>query len=147
METFSPFNFHNVKNILIRHACSNQALFEGSSYQHPEKFRILKYFPKYYHNLTLEISSQSPLLSKLKRIKKLKKFTGHLKSNLPQQIWFNLLENNHREIEEIPRISYSNIPGWAQPNLLETVYEAKTKVFLEAKEGSASSNKDSGCNE
>ena len=94
-----------VKNILIR---SSNKTRSSESVHHPERSYILKYSPKYYHNLTIEIAPFSPLLSKIKKIKKLKKFKGvtgtSFKDTLPQKLWFNLLGNNRKEIEEAPEL-------------------------------------------
>lgn len=92
-----------IKNIIIRHSCSKKVKF--SSYrEYPEISHILKYSPKYYHNLTIKITPSHPLLSKIKQIKKLKRFTGLFCEALPHKLWFNLLANSRKEIEEIPRI-------------------------------------------
>jgi len=102
-----------VKNILVRHTCSKK-VHPNSNYQHPETSYILKYAPKYYKSLTLQATCQSPLLSKVKKIKKLKAFTGYFNRHLPQQLWFDLLGNNRKEIKEAPQIfsSKKNIrPG------------------------------------
>jgi len=74
---------------------------------------MMKYCPKYYQSLTLKVTRQSSLLSKVKKIKKLKKFTGLFKDNLPQKLWFVLLANHRKEIEEIPEM----IPIGKDPRL------------------------------
>jgi len=94
-----------VKNILIRHIFSDQAETSANSL-FLETSHILKYSPKYYKNLALQVKPQNRLLSKIKKIKKLKKFTGHCKDFLlPQKVWFNLLVNSRKDIEEIPEIT------------------------------------------
>jgi len=92
------------KNILIRH--SNTAK-NNKNTQHSEVSYLLKYSPKYYKSLTLEVTPFIPLLSKIKKIKKLKEFTGTFPKRLPVKIWFTLLANSRKEIEENPQISPS----------------------------------------
>jgi len=92
-----------VKNILIRHSCHKKVRF-ASPYQPPEGSYILKYSPKYYQSLTLQLTLQNALLSKIKKIKKLKAFTGLYKDEIFQKLWLNLLANNRKEIEETPQI-------------------------------------------
>ena len=106
METLStnpPSQPRGVKNILVRSSCSNEVRFD-SPYQHPEAFYLLKYSPKYYKSLTLEVTCKSSLLSKAKKIKKLKRFRGLFKDSLPPKLWFDLLANNRKEIEEMPEL-------------------------------------------
>ena len=102
-EKSQPSFIPKVKSILTRHSCSKE-IKKNSNYQHPETSYILKYSPKYYKNLTLETSFYSPFLSKVKKIKKFKRFTGLFKGYLPQGLWFNLLASPRKEIEEIPQI-------------------------------------------
>jgi len=93
-----------VKNILIRHSCSKEVRL-NSSFQSPERFHLLKYSPKYYNTLSLEVTNENALQSKIKRIKKLKNFKGYFKGNLPPKQWLNLLANTRKEIEELPQIA------------------------------------------
>jgi len=98
-----------VKNILIRSFSKDR---QDSSPYNLEASHVLKYSPKYYKSLAIEIRPFSPLLSKIKKIKKLKKFSGRagasFKEILPQNLWFNLLKNNRKEIEESPQIFPNN---------------------------------------
>jgi len=117
-----------VKNILVRHACCKIASMD-SHYQHPETPYILKYAPKYYKSLTLQATCQSPLLSKVKKIKKLKRFTGYFNRHLPQQLWFNLLGNNRKEIEEVPQISSNKMRVRPSKAFWEKLNQQKLKNF------------------
>jgi len=76
----------------------------NSTYQHPENSHLLKYFPKYYKNLGLNITQKNPLFSKIKKIKKLQRFTGCFKGNFRKANWFKVLGNNRKEIQEVPEI-------------------------------------------
>ena len=118
---------HKVKNILIRH--SHKVKYD-KDYQHPEVSYILKYAPKYYKSLAFEITDQNPLLSKVKNIKKLQKFTGFFKEHFPQKLWFNLLNNNRKEIEEIPQISPSKFETRPSESFWRKFNLRKIKFFL-----------------
>jgi len=121
---------HPIKNILIRHSCSNQIRFSNDTDQYPENLYILKYFPKYEKSLILQGSCRNALLSRVKRIKKVKRFTGYLKDNFQQSIRLHVLTNNQKEIEEIPQI-YANKfhEGLSQAFL----NRQKLKLFLNLK--------------
>jgi len=103
MEISSKESPHKVKNILLRYSCSKEIKANRSS-QHPEKSHLLKYFPKYYKSLTLEVARQNPLFSKIKKVKKLQTFTGAFKEKFPEALLRTLLGNSQKNIEEIPQI-------------------------------------------
>ena len=120
-----------VKNILVRHSCSKKVRLYGD-YKHPETSYILKYAPKYYKSLTLQTTGQSSLFSKVKKIKKLQKFRGYFNRPVPEQVLFDLLGNNRREIEEVPytycpNVRIGKIESW------ERVNEQKLKYFFNVK--------------
>jgi len=117
-----------IKNILIRHSCSKR-MQENGHYQHPETSYILKYAPKYYKSLTIQATCQSPLQSKVKKIKKLKVFTGYFDRHLSQKLWFNLLGNNRKEIEEFPQISSNKMRVRPSKAFWEKLNQQKLKNF------------------
>jgi len=100
-----------VKNILIRHSCSKEVRL-NSSFQSPEKFHLLKYSPKYYNTLSLEVTKENPLQSKIKKIKKLQTFTEHFKSDLKRSLFRTLLGNNRKLIKEMPQIPCEHLWSW-----------------------------------
>jgi len=57
-----------------------------------------------YKSLTLPITHKNRISSKIKRIKKFKRFTGYFKERLPHQLWFSLLAHKRKELEEMPEI-------------------------------------------
>jgi len=46
------------------------------------------------------------LLSKIKKIKKLKRFAGLSNEGPPQVSWFRILRYNRKEIEEVPEVYF-----------------------------------------
>jgi len=118
-----------VQNILIRYSCSAKIKI-NSAYQHPEADYIRKYSPKYYQGLTLEVTRQGSLLSKVKKIKKLKKFTGLFKDNLPQKLWFVLLANQRKEIEEIPQVISKKVSLRYSQSFWKRLTLQRIKYFL-----------------
>jgi len=82
------------------------SLLGAENYQHPENAYLVKYFPKYYKSLALVMKPQHSLLSKIKKIKKLKRFSGNFNDQIPQVDWFKILANIRKELEEFPGIDF-----------------------------------------
>jgi len=101
-----------------RHKIRRDCLVD-KDYLHPENAYLVKYFPKYYKGLALVIKPQHSLLSKIKRIKKLKGFTGNFNRQIPQVEWFKILANSRKEVEEFPQIDFQQTSrfSWAKATL------------------------------
>jgi len=126
LETPSP----KAKNMLIRYNCST-ALQTNSKYEHPERSYFLRYFPKYYHHLIIETTQKDALLSKIKRIKRLKKFTGLFKQNIPQaSLWLNLLRDTRKTIEEVPILGSTSSRLRVNQLFWRKLYHQNLKSFL-----------------
>ena len=129
METTKAEPKSQIKNILIRSSFSSE-INSDKSKGHPEASYILKYSPKYYKSLTLERPTNRALLSKFKKIKKLKRFTGTFEDKLPQNLWFNLFANTRKEVEEFPELISNFKPG---PFFSERLLIQKIKFFPSVK--------------
>jgi len=90
---------------------------------------LFKYAPKYYKSLTIDIMHYNPLFSKIKNIKRIKRFTGLYKQNLPQKLWLNLLGSTRKDLEEIPFILNNGFDP--DDNIFcEKLYLQSTRSFL-----------------
>jgi len=101
---------NKVRNVLVRYGGSKKVRSDclaDKNYQHPENAYLVKYSPKYYQNLALVMKPGNFLTSKIKRIKKLKRFSGNFNDRLPQANWSKILANSRKEIEEIPQTHLS----------------------------------------
>jgi len=98
----SQFPPPKVKNILVRYCHPSQRY--GTRYL--ENLRLLKHFPKYYKNLSINITPQNSLLSRVKKIKKLNSFTGFLKENeiISRTHWLSLFKSHQKEVDKLPKM-------------------------------------------
>jgi len=105
MESSLKEPHRQIDSILTRYSCHKE-LKADEELQHPEKAYLLKYFLKYYSHLTVRAAHESPLFLKIKRIKKLQKFTVDFEKKVPEGLCQTLLGNHRKSMKEIPQIIY-----------------------------------------
>jgi len=74
---------------------------EGYIYSQTEQAYLLKRFPKYYKNLTLEISNNK-IISRIKRLKQTQHFYGLLTKKHSKYLWLGILNNKLKDLKTLP---------------------------------------------
>jgi len=116
-----------MKNVLYRYETSPKIQATGYKEGYTEKEYLLKYFPKYYRRLSVDVSNH-PTISKIKRIKRIHHFLGTFKPNQSMNLWYFLLGNKRKDLYSLP-LTPSYVTEWEFENEDSKTSLDKLKFF------------------